>query len=351
MKKKASISRIIVIMLALSIFSCSKSSNPGTAGTGGTGGTGSTGTGTGTTSNTAVSTYAGSTAGKGTLYNPSDIAFDSQGNMYVTEYQHSDVQKIDATGNITLFTGNVSNPGCEDVGSTLTFPQGIWFAHDSLYVADNICGHVKTFSLTGAAKTYAFNNPNNYSAEPIGVCVDNAGNVFMESEAGDAGILEVTTTGQVIKFGDGTNAVKDGSAATSEFGFMSSICADNSGNVYISDSHRIRRISNGTVTTIAGNTNLGNADGQGAAASFAGTMGLCCDSKGNVWIADSYNNTIRMMTPGGQVTTIAGDGNTGYKDGTKSAAEFSIPTGLCFDKNGILYVADFGNSVVRKIVL
>jgi len=335
----------ILLLLTLSIFSCKKSNDAGNTGPGAD----STSTGTGT--GPGVSTFAGNTSSKGSLSTPTGICFDSQGNLYVTEVVYSDVKKIDASGNITVFTGQSSNPGCEDVGSTLSDPGGIWFAHDSIYVADHICSHVKTFSLAGVAKTYLFNNPNNYFQEPVGICIDNTGNVFIANEFGTEGILEITAAGQLIEFGDGTQAVKDGSAATAEFGIVSSICADNNGNIYIADSHRIRRIANGTVTTIAGNDNLGGADGQGAAASFAGAMGLCTDSKGNVYIADINNNLIRMMTPGGKVTTIAGNGTAGFKEGIGSQAEFSAPSGVCVDKNGNLFVADYGNNVIRKIIL
>jgi sugar lactone lactonase YvrE len=340
----------LVIFLALIVFSCKKSNDSST----GTTNTNPGGTNTGITpadTTTGVSTFAGNITGKGSLSSPIGICFDSQGNLYVTEVTYSDVKKIDPSGNITVFTGQTSNPGCEDVGSTLTDPGGIWFAHDSIYVADHICGHVKTFSLTGTAKTYLFTNPNSYTQEPVGFCIDNSGNVFIANETGEEGILEITASGQLVKYGDGTSGFKDGSAATAEFGFMSSICADNSGNVYVADSHRIRRIANGTVTTMAGNSNLGAADGQGAAASFAGAMGLCTDAQGNVYIADIYNSNIRRMTPGGQVTTIAGNGNAGYKEGVKSQAQFSSPSGVCVDGKGNLFVADFGNGVIRKIVL
>jgi sugar lactone lactonase YvrE len=340
----------LVLFLALSFFSCKKSNdNNNSTGTITPGGT----TGTGTTSGdstTGVSTFAGS-GSKGSLTTPTGLCFDSQGNLYVSEITNSDVKKIDPSGNITLFTGQSSNPGCEDVNSTLTFPDGIWFAHDSIYVADHICSHVKTFDLAGTAKTYLFNNPNSYFQEPVGVCVDNTGNVFIANATGDEGVLEITTGGQVIKFGDGTSGFKDGSVTTAEFGIMSSICSDNSGNIYIADSHRIRKISSGSVTTIAGNSNLGAADGQGAAASFAGAMGLCTDSKGNVYIADINNSNIRMMTPGGQVTTIAGTGSAGYKEGAKGQAQFSAPSGVCVDGKGNLFVADYGNNVIRRIVL
>jgi serine/threonine protein kinase, bacterial len=339
----------LVLLMALGILSCKKSNDSNNSGT-----TNPGGTNTGVTpgdSTTGVSTFAGNVTSKGSLSTPTGICFDSQGNLYVTEVTNSDVKKIDASGNITVFTGQLSNPGCEDVGSTLTDPDGIWFAHDSIYVADHICSHVKTFSLTGTAKTYLFNNPNNYFQEPVGICVDNTGNVFIANAFGNEGVLEITPAGQVIEYGDGTQAVKDGSATTAEFGTMSSICADNNGNIYIADSHRIRRIANGTVTTLAGNDNLGAADGQGSAASFGGAMGLCTDSKGNVYIADINNSNIRMMTPGGQVTTIAGNGSAGYKEGAKGQAQFSAPSGVCVDTKGNLFVADYGNNVIRKIVL
>ncbi|MEJ0083250.1 MAG: hypothetical protein WDM78_20385 [Puia sp.] len=338
----------LALLLILSIFSCKKSNDNNT-------------TGTTTTGEQPAPVARQETQQllweflpypqRGALTTPTGLCFDNQGNLYVTEITNSDVKKIDVAGNITLFTGESSNPGCEDVGSTLTFPDGIWFAHDSLYVADHICSHVKTFNLTGTAKTYMFNNPNSYFQEPVGVCVDNTGNVFIVNETGDEGILEITTSGQIIKYGDGTAGFKDGSAATAEFGIMSSICADNSGNIYIADSHTIRRIASGSVTTLAGNTNLGSADGQGTAASFGGAMGLCTDSKGNVYIADINNSLIRMMTPGGKVTTIAGNGNVGYKEGVGTQTEFSAPSGVCVDKNGNLLVADYGNNVIRKIIL
>ena len=338
----------LALLLTLSIFSCKKSNDTSSSGTTTPGGT--TGTG-GTTGDTTTIMGVSTLSTKGVLTTPTGLCFDSQGNLYVTEITNSDVKKIDATGNITLFTGESSNPGCEDIGSTLTFPDGIWFAHDSLYVADHICSHVKTFDLSGTAKTYMFNNPNSYFQEPVGVCVDNAGNIFIANESGDEGILEITVSGQVIKYGDGTAGFKDGSAATAEFGITSSICADNSGNIYIADSHTIRRIASGAVTTMAGNSNLGSADGQGTAASFGGAMGLCTDSKGNVYIADINNSLIRMMTPGGKVTTIAGNGITGYKEGVGTKTEFSAPSGVCVDKNGNLLVADYGNNVIRKIIL
>ena len=348
MKTKLFGSWSILLILVLSIFSCKKTNDSNTsASSGGSGSTGTTGTGT---NGAGVSTIAGNGAGS-VLVSPTDICLDNQGNMYISEINNNDVKKIDAKGTMSIFTGVPGNPGCEDTGTTLTFPEGICFNHDSLYVADYICGHVKIVSASGNAKTYTFNNPSNYYIGAIGVCFDNAGNFFIANQTGDEGVVEITASGQVIKFGDGTVGFKDGNAATAEFGTISSICADNSGNVYIADSHRIRKISSGSVTTVAGNSQLGFADGQGAAATFAGAMGLCSDSKGNIYIADVYNSSIRMMTSTGKVTTLVGNGNAGYVEGTGSAVEFNTPTGICVDANGNLLVADYGNNVIRKIIL
>jgi sugar lactone lactonase YvrE len=340
MQTKSSLFTHTILIIIVSIISCKKTNNSNSGSSGNTGSNSSSG----------VSTFAGNNS-KGSFITPTDICFDIQGNMYVSEITNNDVKKVDATGNISTFTGVPNNPGCEDVGTTVSFPDGMCFANDTIYIADYICGHVKTVSLTGNAKTYQFNNPNDYYIGAVGVCFDNVGNLFIANQTGDEGIVEITATGQVIKFGDGTVGFKDGSAATAEFGTISSICDDNSGNVYISDSHRIRRISSGSVTTVAGSSQLGFDDGQGAAATFGGAMGICSDSKGNIYIADTYNNSIRMMTSTGKVTTVAGDGNSGYTEGTGSAARFNNPSGVCADTNGNLFVADYGNNVIRKIIL
>jgi sugar lactone lactonase YvrE len=341
MQTKSSPARYIIVIVILGIFSCTKTTNSNSSSNTGNANSNST---------SGVSTFAGDN-NKGSFISPTDICLDNQGNMYVSEITNNDVKKVDATGNISTFTGVPNNPGCEDLGTTVSFPDGMCFANDSIYIADYICGHVKTVSLTGNAKTYQFNNPNNYYIGAVGVSFDNAGNLFIANQSGDEGVVEITAAGHAIKFGDGTVGFKDGNAASVEFGTISSICADNSGNIYIADSHRIRRISSGSVTTIAGSSQLGFDDGQGSAATFGGAMGICSDSKGNIYIADTYNNSIRMMTSTGKVTTIAGNGNSGYTEGTGSGAQFNTPSGVCVDGNGNLFVADYGNNVIRKIVL
>ena len=140
------------------------------------------------------------------------------------------------------------------------------------------------------------------------------------------------------------------------------MAVDAGGNLYVADSgnNLIRKISpGGVVTTLAGSVvgtssgaNGGSADGLGAAAQFNFPNGLAVDAAGNVYVADFVNETIRQITPAGNVTTLAGTaGVTGNTDGTGSAARFNGPTGIAVDAAGNVYVADTENHAVRKITL
>src|SRR5712675_1171564 len=103
-----------------------------------------------------------------------------------------------------------------------------------------------------------------------------------------------------------------------------------------------------TFTTLAGQASIGSADGTGSAARFSQPSGVATDSSGNVYVADSYNHTIRKITPAGVVTTLAGlAGITGSADGTGSAARFSHPWGMATDSSGNVYVADSFNDTIR----
>ncbi|MCG2788803.1 MAG: hypothetical protein L6405_02500, partial [Actinomycetia bacterium] len=124
---------------------------------------------------------------------------------------------------------------------------------------------------------------------------------------------------------------------------------DSNRNVYVAeDNHTIRKVTSaGVVTTLAGSAgNPGSADGTGSVARFESPMGVSVDSAGNVYVADTYNHTIRMVTSAGVVTTLAGSaGNSGSTDG--SAALFNLPNGVSVDNAGDVYVADTYNHTIR----
>ena len=106
---------------------------------------------------------------------------------------------------------------------------------------------------------------------------------------------------------------------------------------------------NTTVSTLAGGVAGGFFDGSGPSALFSNPQGVVADAQGNVYVADGFNNRIRKITPAGDVTTYAGDGNPGFADGPAATAEFYAPQGIAIDAQGNLYVADIGNNSIRKI--
>lgn len=146
----------------------------------------------------------------------------------------------------------------------------------------------------------------------------------------------------------------DGSVTTlpGTFDTPSGVAIDSAGNVIVADTgaNRIRRISpSGAVITLAGDGMAGDRDGLAAQARFNGPIGIAVDGKGNVYVADSYNDRIRLITADGQVRTLAGQDGPGFADGQGSAAAFDTPTGIALDRHGAVLVADTGNNAVRKI--
>jgi len=152
----------------------------------------------------------------------------------------------------------------------------------------------------------------------------------------------------------GGAGVSDGLGRAARFNGPDAVAVDAAGVVYVADTinHTIRKITPaGQVTTIAGLARTGgSADGTGSAARFFTPGGVAVDASGNVFVADTGNHTIRKITPAGVVTTFVGSpGSSGNNDGTGIVARFSGPTDLAFDASGVLFVADTGNSTIRKV--
>lgn len=152
----------------------------------------------------------------------------------------------------------------------------------------------------------------------------------------------------------GTAGSADGAGGAARFRTPGAVATDRVGNIYVADSgnHTIRKITAaGVVTTLAGSAgNSGSADGAGSAARFCAPYGLAVDSDGNVFVADTYNRTIRKITATGVVTTLAGSaGSSGSADGTGSAARFNLPCGVALDAANNLYVADAYSHTIRKV--
>ena len=182
---------------------------------------------------------------------------------------------------------------------------------------------------------------------PFGVAVDLTGNLYVARTATTTPSAEVTPSGVVTTLAGlaGNAGSTDGIGSAARFYHPASngVAVDSAGNVYVADTGNdtIRKITpDGGVTTLAGNPGtLGAADGMGSAASFDAPWGVAVDSAGTVYVADTGSGTIRKVTPDGAVTTLAGSAyNSGSADGTGNAARFGFPTGLTADIQGNLYV-------------
>jgi serine/threonine-protein kinase len=161
--------------------------------------------------------------------------------------------------------------------------------------------------------------------------------------------------------GNGTYGFADGTggpAGTAEFAVPWGLAVDGDGNVIVADygNSRIRVIDPwGNVSTLAGNGKFGFADGTGGAdggAEFAGPQSLALDCFGDVYVADTFNNRVRMVDPSGQVSTVAGNGTEGFADGAggpDGVAEFDNPCAVAADGNGDVFVSDYGNDRIRRI--
>ena len=321
-----------------------------------------------------VSTYAGNgTAGfvsgsaRDALFRqPISMVFDSTGNMYVSDYSNHCIRKITPDGIVSRFAGSGTPIWADGTGAGASFNNPVGLAIDSannIYVADqfNHCirkitpgAAVSTIAGTGAIGGSSGDGGPATSARlynPAGVAVDTAGNVYITDQANHR--IRKVSNGIITTFaGSGTGTLANGTGAAASFSSPSGITIDSNGNLYIGDqwNHSIRMITpGGVVSTIAGTNMAGYADATGAAARFNRPYGLVLDSNRNIYVADSANSCIRKITQAGVVTTIAGSGTGGFINGLGSAASFNQPYGIAMDNNGIMYVADFGNHSIRKL--
>ena len=189
-------------------------------------------------------------------------------------------------------------------------------------------------------------------SDPFGVAVAADGTIFV-ADAGIAhAIRRITPAGFVTTLAGGGRGFVDGHGAVARFDTPSGLALAPDGTLYVADTanNAIRRITPaGDVSTLAGDSVAGYRDGPAAQARFNGPLGVAVDAEGRVIVADTYNDRIRAILPDGVVVTLAGAGEPGMIDGPPRAARFDTPSGLAVDEAGRIYVADTGNHVVRII--
>ena len=189
-------------------------------------------------------------------------------------------------------------------------------------------------------------------SDPFGVAVGLDGTVYV-ADAGDAHrIRRIDANGQVTTLAGGERGFADGQGSAARFDTPSALTIDRGGTLFLADTgnNAIRRITpDGTVTTVAGSGVAGYRDGHGREAQFNGPIGIAVDGAGRLFVADTYNDLIRSIAPDGVVTTVAGGGVPGFSDGQGAHAYFDTPSGIAVDEFGAILVADTGNDAVRRI--
>jgi len=314
----------------------------------------------------------GSANGTGTaarFYHPSGVALDASGNIYVGDSDNDTIREVTPAGVVTTLAGLAGNIGSADGtnnAARFNSPRGVGVdSSGNVYVADYYNDTIRKITPAGVVTTPAglavlYGNVDGAGGaarfdSPSGVGVDSSGNVYVADTLSQT-IRKITPAGAVTTLAGSAAAPgsADGTNNAARFYDPFGVAVDGAGNVYVADTgnNTIRKItSSGVVTTLAGLAGtIGGADGTNSAARFNGPSGVAVDSSGNVYVADNYNHTIRKITPAGAVTTLAGlSGVPGGADGTNSVARFNTPFGVAVDGSGNVYVGDNGNSTIRKI--
>ncbi len=173
------------------------------------------------------------------------------------------------------------------------------------------------------------------------------------ADAGDNNrIRRIGADGAVATLAGSQEGFADGAGTAARFNTPSGLALDDAGNLYVADTgnHAIRKVTpQGVVTTLAGNGVAGFREGRGAQAQFNGPIGVAVDGAGNVYVADTYNDRIRRIGRDGIVATLAGGERPGYQDGIGNLARFDTPTGLAVDATGTLWIADTRNNAIRRL--
>jgi len=301
------------------------------------------------------------------FYQPSAIAASSAGIAYVADTYNHAIRQIDAAGNTTTLAGSPERGYADGSGAAakFLFPQGIVRdANGTLFVLDTGNAVIRRVTPAGFVTTFA-GNPNVRATIdgqgtgasfflPTAIAIDATGNMYV---ADNGTIRFVTSFGQVTTLAGapGQLQVVDGPSATARFGDIAGIAVANDATVFVTENvHNVirQRAPSGLVTTVAGTLDAtGSADGTGAAARFNHPAGITVDAgTGNLFIADTENHTIRMLTRTGSVFTLIGAAPPrGATDGAGAAARFGVVADLALDAAGNVLVADSGNGAIRSL--
>ncbi|MCC6365381.1 MAG: hypothetical protein IT165_17850 [Bryobacterales bacterium] len=325
-------------------------------------------------------------AAAASLKAPRNLAIDPAGNLYISDFLDHRVLRLGGDGNLTVVAGNGSpGPAADSTGAlagSLAYPAGIFLdSAGLLYIADS-GNHAIRIVAAGLMTTVRVQNASSFLNLPVSVCADPARNLYVASSGFDeavritpsgvatvlaagardlafdpAGNLLIASGALVRKLspsgmlsaiaGAGGQFRGEGAPATEALLFgPSDVKVDATGALLIIDTqnHRLRRVSAGIISTIAGN-------GEAGAEALSNPQAAAIDRAGNIYIADTGNHRVRRLSPDGQLTTIAGTGAAGFNGeaGDPLRIQLSFPSGVAVDPSGQLHISDTGNHRIRRL--
>jgi len=308
------------------------------------------------------------------LKTPSGVATDRHGNVFIADQVSNTIRKVNAAGIISTVAGNDTLGYSGDNGpatlARLSNPTGVAVdKHGNVYIADQYNNVIRKVDTNNIITTIAGNDTLGFGGDsglaihamlwhPADVATDTLGNIYIVDQD-NSRIRKVDTLGIITTFaGIGTAGFggDSGLAINAKLNFPQGIAVDKYGNVYIADFYnsRIRKVdTGGYITTVAGNGTGGYSgdDSLAVLAEIYDASAVAVDDSGNIYISDYYNDRIRKVNTSGIITTIAGNGIQGYAgdNGPAVLAEIFWPEGVAVDSSGRVYIADYGNHVVREI--
>ena len=328
-----------------------------------------------------ASTGTGSYTGDGGLANQAGlnsctaVTFDGAGNVYIADRDNNVVRKVDFNGVISTFagTGTAGYNGDHFTANVAELNKPYAVAVDAagnVYIADYGNHVVRMVSTAGIITTIAGTGTAGYSGNggaataatlhnPQGIAVDQYANIYV-SEAGNNVVRKITASSGMISTVAGNGTIgysgNGGNATGAQLDGPAGIAVDAFGDIYVADYYNnvVRMVdTNGIINNFAGTSAVGNTGDGGAAASATlhTPSGVSVFGHGNVYISDQGNNVVRVVDQSGIITRFAGSATNGYTGdgGQATAAQLSSPKGLAVDGLGKVYIADYDNNVIRLV--